>query len=455
MTGPRTPALRAAIGLAAAFGCVAHASEPWPDRRPLANDSTAFRAPAKPLPEDAKPEELAPEPAAPLFLKDALALALMRNPELAVFSWEERASEARELQAGMIPNPDLDMRVNRLGIPRQSAEKDDKRSRVILSQQFELGGKRRRRVELARTERYLAGWDYEAKRVEVATVVARRFVAVVGAQLRVAASESYLEFFVEMRERVAKAVDGGAMRNVDLLQVTRRVGLTRIELQRAESELSAARFGLAATWSNPSPQFTVAAGDLEPLSPIPPIETVLELAERGPAIARWDAELERSRAALALAKSGRVPDLTAGAGVRWQEHTSEKDYLVDFEISIPLFDRKQGEIREARYGIARAHAARQAAEAASTAEIVEFYFALAEAEARATTLRDEILPAARETFEAFRVGFDTGAEPWEGLLDARRDVARAEISYVEALVDYHGALATVEGVIGRSLTGTD
>jgi cobalt-zinc-cadmium efflux system outer membrane protein len=445
-----------AIGLAALFGCAVHASEPWPDRRPLAQDVSAFRAPAKPLPDDdVEPVEIAPEQAAPLSLKEALALALMRNPELSAFSWEERASEARELQAGKIPNPDLDVRAYRLGIPRQSALTDENRYRVILSQQFELGGKRRRRVDLARNERYLAGWDYETKRLEVATVVAADFVAVVGGQLRVESSRSYLEFFERMRARVAKAVENGAMRSVEIHQVTRRVGLARIELQRAESELAAARFALAATWGNPSPRFTAASGDLEPFPPIPPVETVLELAQRGPAIARWDAELERSRAALALAKSERVPDLTVGAGVRWQEYAPDEDYLLDFEISLPLFDRNQGNIRAARYGIARAQASRNAAEAASAAEIAESYYVLAEAAGRATTLRDEILPAARGTFEAFRVGFETGAEPLGDLLDARRDVARAEDSYIEALVDYHRALAAVEGIVGRSLTDTD
>ena len=97
--------------------------------------------------------------------------------------------------------PQLDVRVYQLGIPRQSAQKNDKRSRVILSQEIELGGKRRRRSDLARTERYLAGWDYEAKRVEVATVVAGHFVAVIGAQLRTDSARGYVDFFEAMRER--------------------------------------------------------------------------------------------------------------------------------------------------------------------------------------------------------------------------------------------------------------
>ena len=68
------------------------------------------------------------EQAGPLALEDALALALMRSPELEAFSREVRASEARELQARKIPNPELDVRLYRLGIPRRFSEPDEERN---------------------------------------------------------------------------------------------------------------------------------------------------------------------------------------------------------------------------------------------------------------------------------------------------------------------------------------
>jgi len=173
MNASRILTLRAAIGLAAALGCCwALASDPLPSPQEIAKDTPTFRAPAEPPGKEAPEEPLVSEPVGPLALQDALALALMRNPELAVFSWETRASEARALQAKKVPNPELDVRVYRLGIPRGSIEPDDKRTRVVLSQVLELGAKRKRRFNLARTEHSLAEWDYEAKRMEVAAVVA-------------------------------------------------------------------------------------------------------------------------------------------------------------------------------------------------------------------------------------------------------------------------------------------
>src|SRR5690625_5108226 len=43
----------------------------------------------------------------PLSLNEALAHTLDRHPELAQFPYRRRAAEARELQAGLSPDPEL------------------------------------------------------------------------------------------------------------------------------------------------------------------------------------------------------------------------------------------------------------------------------------------------------------------------------------------------------------
>ncbi len=46
------------------------------------------------------------EPSGELTLRQALAAALVNNPELMAYAWENRAREAEALQAGLAPNPD-------------------------------------------------------------------------------------------------------------------------------------------------------------------------------------------------------------------------------------------------------------------------------------------------------------------------------------------------------------
>lgn len=456
MTASRTAALCMAIGFVLSSGLAKERPpDPFPDPRPVAQDVPTFVAPEKPPRADDAEQPAQPEPAEPLALQDALALALMRNAELEIFSWDVRSSEARTLQAGKFPNPQLDFRVYRLGIPRVSADPDDSRSRVILSQVLQIGGKRRREVLVRQAEDQLAGWDYEAKRIEVATTVTGHFVAVLGAQRRVDTNLRLVEYLEQMRDRVMTLVETGAMRALEMHQVTRQVGMARIDLQRANSQLAVARFRLAATWSNQSPRFTEAVGDLEQVVTVPDIDIVIELAQSSPAIARWDAEFERGQAAVALAKSRRVPDITVGAGMRWQDNIDARDYLVDVEIGLPIFDRKQGEIREAQFNMSRAKAAKESAEAMSRELIAEFYYQLTESRAVSLTMAEEVVPSALAAVESLDRAVDVEPDRLGDLLDARRDLARAEIDYTDALVDYHQALAGLEGIIGHSLAGTE
>ena len=50
----------------------------------------------------------------PLSLGQALVLALERHPELAVFSWDIRAAEARTIQARLRPNPELSLEIEEI-----------------------------------------------------------------------------------------------------------------------------------------------------------------------------------------------------------------------------------------------------------------------------------------------------------------------------------------------------
>jgi cobalt-zinc-cadmium efflux system outer membrane protein len=390
-----------------------------------------------------------PEPEGELSLDDALATALLRSPELQVFSWETRAAEARAVQAGKWPNPILEFRVDHLYEDSSPNADDDSRKRFFLSQDLELG-KAGKRESLARAEERVASLDYEAKRSEVTAAVKDRFAAVQGAERRVASWSGFVSFAEEMRTRVAGLVQTGSLPAIETPKLERRLGMARIELDTAKSELAAARLQLAATWGSSSPKFTSTTGNLEPVPPLPSLEAVQALA-RGPAAARAEVEKARGEAALALARSGRIPDIRPGIGVRWDTDFDAREYLFDFRISLPVFDRKQGDILEAEYGIAMAGSQGRAAEAAAAEAIALHYYPMAASASRIETMRSSVLPAARATFDAYRQGLDKRIEDPDDVLDARRDLASAEVQYTDALVAYRQARAALEGALGATL----
>jgi len=396
----------------------------------------------------AEPEAV-PETPARLTLDDAVALAMEFSPALAGSSWQVQTAEGLALQADKIPNPEIELRLSRIG--ESSGDEDVARRRVIVRQDLELGGKRGRRVDLAQVDSRLADWSYRTGRTEVAATVTMRFVEVLAAQRRVELCRELIDYIERVHAASARMTETGSLGVVEMQTIVQRRGQARIESRRAENALETARFDLAAVWGSASPGFDEAVGSLEPVGSIPSIDIVLEMAKAGPQTERWDAELERSRAALSLARAGAVPDLGVGVGVAWQEGSAPPDYLLELEIDLPFFDRNQGDIRAAQSELQRTEALRRAAEAADAGLVANLYYEMTESAARASILADEVIPAARAAVETLRLTFEGQPEGLADLLDSRRDLTEVEIERTDALVAYRRSLAELEHLIGRSV----
>src|SRR5882672_6297856 len=169
----------------------------WPEPRPLRQDGLTYQPP----PHSSAPApgtSLHQEPTDVLTLPQTLALALLQNPELSAFAWEVRAAEARTLQAGLRPNPELGLDVENLAGTGAFRGGRSAETTLRLSQVIELGGKRSRRLRVAALERDLAAWDYETKRLEVLTAVAQTFVEVLRAQERLRAEEELVRLAAQV-----------------------------------------------------------------------------------------------------------------------------------------------------------------------------------------------------------------------------------------------------------------
>ena len=122
------------------------------------------------------------EPDDALTLGQVLALTLMNNPELKVFSLETRAAQARVLQAGLWPNPELEVEVENVGGSGEVSGFDASETTIVISQLIEMGNKSQKRKKIASFEKELAGIDHQDKKLEVFSGAATAFIAVLEAQ---------------------------------------------------------------------------------------------------------------------------------------------------------------------------------------------------------------------------------------------------------------------------------
>ncbi|MEN8261819.1 MAG: TolC family protein, partial [Pseudomonadota bacterium] len=226
------------------------------------------------------------EPRGALSLARALSLALRHNPALAAAAREIRAQGGAVEQAGLLPNPVIDVSNQNLG--NSVLEGFDGESvTVSLAQTILLGGKRAKAIRLAELDRDLAVWDYESKRMDVLTEVVLRFIDLLKAQEGLVLADSLVTIADQTLAAVATRVRFGEASPVEKTRAQVRLGSVQIEQQRAKRALATARKRLAATWASTSPEFENVRGELDPVKPIPSFDFLMERLVQNPDLARW------------------------------------------------------------------------------------------------------------------------------------------------------------------------
>lgn len=433
-------------------GCATESvDEGWPQPSPLGADVPAIRPPR-----DAEPQtregDLPKEPEGDLTLRQAVALTLLQSPELAAFGWEVRAREARILQAGVLPNPSASALVENLGTNRDEIT-GGIQTTLQLSQLIELGGKRSSRIRVAGFERDVAGWEYEIRRIDILSRVSMRFIDVLSAQQRVVLLEETVRLGGQSRDAVAERVRGGKASQVEETRAGVAVASARIVLERAKRDLEASRRALSASWGNRYPRFERASGDLDALPPIPTFDRLAALLIRNPELALWASEVAMRRAAVELAESNAVPDLTVAAGYRRYSVPGDdvNALLVGVSIPLPVFDRNQGGIRAARSLVARSEEERRAAELRLAIVLAESYRALSNAHSEYAALRETVLPGAKSAFDLTSEGYRLGRFGILDVLDSQRTLSEVRAQSLRAATEFHKAVVDVERLIGDRL----
>ena len=405
------------------------------------------------------------EPRGNLALKDALHLALRHNPELAAFDKEIRALEGTTLQAGLLPNPELSVNVDNVGNmgtgngqrvaapPGATIKETVEQQDVIvrISQLIELGGKRAARVNAASLGRELAVKEYEAKRLEIIARVVNAFIEVLAAQEQLQLAEESQQLAQRVVEAVKRRVQAGKVPPIEETKVGVAFSTTRIALVQAQRELEAARKRLALLWGGGAPKFTRVLGNLETLAGTPSFDALVERVLASPVANLARKGIEHRKALLELEQTRRVPNITIAGGMIKHWESGGTTGVVGIAMPLQLFDRNQGNLREANQRLNKALDEQVATDLRLKTELVQTYEALLAAHNEITILRSEVLPAATSAFEVTNKGYELGKFSFLEVLDAQRTLFQNRTLYMRALANYHRLANEIERLTAAHL----
>lgn len=392
---------------------------------------------------------------------DLIRRALSSNAELAAARLEIERARARLRQAGLRPNPTLDFEQQQ-GVFNSPGERV---TSVGVSVPLELGGKRRRRIDLAQAEFEAAQAEVADRERRLANEVRTAYAEALAAARELSITAELNSVDVQTARVVEARVSEGDAAPLEL-------NLLRVEVERLRSRralvvgrLQAALLRLKSLTGTPAAEQLRLREDLTAFAlPDPPasLEAAVEVALRS----RPDLQLARlteevAQAGLRLARAQAVPDVVAFSRYARNRSTfdqtpigsitdRDKIFAYGVSVSIPVFNRNQGAKAEAQTAIAQAQQRRQFIEAAVRAEVSSAYARYQAATQAISTFEQGVIALSNENIKAIRGAYQVGAFRVTELLTEQRRLIDSQREYTEALAERYRAQADLQAALGTT-----
>jgi cobalt-zinc-cadmium efflux system outer membrane protein len=396
----------------------------------------------------------AAEPTGTLTLRDAIAEALARNPDLHGFVYRLRAQEARVQTASLRPPTEVRAELENFAGTGAAKGIDVAEATFALSHVLEMGNKRELRTLAAQATHDDLSIERQAAQLDIVAEVTRRFVHVASDQEQIALTRRATALAEESLEAVRRRVGAGRAPDAELNRANVAVARARIEEEHAEHELLSSRRKLAAMWGSTDASFAGVTGNLFDPPSLLPFEDFVARLDRSPDFLRFASEARVRDAELRLARAKARPDVSVTAGVRRLEVSDDQAFVVG--VSVPLFgrSRSRGAVEEAQALRNLADSDQNGKRVRTHAQLFELYQELRHAITEATALRDTVIPELESALRNTQLAFDRGRYSYLEWTDAQRELVAAQRDRIEASANAHLFLAEIERLTSAPISGT-
>ena len=382
-----------------------------------------------------------PRPA--IALEEALARTIEHNPALAAFGYQVDAARGRLQQANIAPNPVLEVGIaDALGSDDfrgvRSAE-----TTVSIAWVLERGV-RRRQVDAAVADVSLHELEARIMQLDAAAETARRFLAGLAFQARLANAAEGIRVAEETVQAVRARVAAGGATQAELSRA--EAGLVRAQLIEEDynHELVSAYHRLGEQWGKPEPDFESVSGEVRRPPTIEPLETLLARAEMNPDLAVFMSRRRLSETELHIAQARSRPDWVVHAGVRRIESSDDLALVGGITVPLRTRDRYLGRIAETRADMARALGEAQAARVRIETALFVLYQELLHDIHVAATLRDRVIPLLESALDDTRRAYELGRSSYFELSAVQSELLQANNELLDASIDAHGLVVEIE-----------
>jgi cobalt-zinc-cadmium efflux system outer membrane protein len=389
-----------------------------------------------------------------LTLAEAIALAEQRNPTLEAQAQSIESNRANEITAGLRPNPAL--------------QNDTTSATLGIYQEFEIGGKRRSRMESARLATAVSRTDFADAQRTLIFNVRQAFTSALLAKADLVFASQNRSSFQKVVDLNRLKLEKGALSGSDFLKIELQMLQFETDTEDATLALKTAKATIRALLGGSAlPEEFDVEGDLR-AAPFDWKITELQqlaLANR-PDLKSAETGQEKAAADVRLAKANGYPDPTIGTsllhtgreigGPNWFQPFYPKGDTsnamgVGISFPIPLFNRNQGEIARTRSEQRRVDFLAQATRVQVLQDVETSYASFQWSRDRVQLYEQTYLSRAKESRDIAEFAYNRGAISVLDFLDAERTYRATELAYRHELAAFRTKLAQLEAAVGTAL----
>jgi outer membrane protein, heavy metal efflux system len=370
-------------------------------------------------------------------LEQVSQIAREMNPTLRQAEAEIRATQARQQQGGLYPNPTVgytgdEIRGGSIGGGKQG---------FFVQQTIVTGGKLRLSRDVFGKDVNLATMEAEEQRIRVESAVKMAFLRVLAAQEMLEARRDLAKIAQDSAETQRRLANTGQADDTEVLQAEVESQRMRMAARMQENTLREEWRSLCAVIGQPDLPVSTVAGDLEKGWPdVNEAQAVEAIANESPAVKIADGATQRAQAVLARARREGIPDLLVRGGMEYNNELLGSvpfakgwEGIAEVSVQLPIFNRHQGDVAAARADIDRAQQEQKRVALTLRERAASTVDEYANARLMVSEFRDEILPRAKKAYGLMVEKYGLMLASYPRVLETQRKLYELQAEYIAAL----------------------
>jgi len=383
-------------------------------------------------------------------LRQAISKTFAHNPSLKSFSYEIKAQQGRELQAGMAASPEFNIIIEDVLGSGDFNSTDSAQFTMNISWVLE-GEIRQSYRDEARAGTLSLSTETNIKQLDAAAETARLFLICLAKQASLINADKTLKLANETVIAVNKRVIAGKTPDAELARAKAELARKSLDREDITHQLNSAIRLLSAQWGETDPDFTKVEGDIfktpKPLS----FETLKNRLQQSPDFLRLLSDKRLKQAQLKLAQSQSKSEWKVNLGVRHFERTNDQALVAGISIPFGERSRNSGRIRTAQESLSQTQAQQNELSVRIETTLFVLFQQFLHSLHRIETYREEIIPRLETALKQTRRAYDLGRYSYLEWRSVQADLLNARTSLIEDSIAAHLKVIEIERLTGVSM----